>query len=71
MKMKTIKKDNKTSHTADVSSSFSLTDGQIEIIADLFSRRECLVVEGRGTEWLLNHAFQLGMKFYRDLLNGR
>lgn len=62
--MKTIKKDNKTSRTADVSSSFSLTDSQIEIIADLFSRRECLVVEGQGTEWLLNHAFQLGMKFY-------
>lgn len=69
--MKAIKKDNKASHTADVSNNFSLTDRQIEIIADLFSRREHLVVKGRDTEWLLNHAFQLGMKFYRDLLNRR
>ena len=69
--MEAIKKDNKTSHTADVvNNSFSLTDSQIETIADLFSRREHLVVKGRDTEWLLNHAFQLGMKFYRDLLNG-
>lgn len=67
--MGTIKKDNKASHADDASSSFSLTDSQIEIIADLFSRREHLVVKGRDTEWLLSHAFQLGMKFYRDLLD--
>ena len=55
---------------AVVSTCFLLTNEQIETIADLFSRRECLVVEGQGTEWLLSHAFQLGMKAYRDLLNG-
>jgi len=55
---------------ADVSTRFSLTNNQIEIIADLFSKRECLVVDGQDTEWLLSHAFQLGMKTYRDLLNG-
>jgi len=52
-----------------VSTRFSLTDNQIETIADLFSKRECLVVDGQETEWLLSHAFQLGMKTYRDLLN--
>ena len=55
---------------AVVSTCFLLTNEQIETIADLFSRRECLVVEGQDTEWLLSHAFQLGMKAYRDLLNG-
>jgi len=65
-----IKKENKALHIADVSTRFSLTDNQIETIADLFSRRECLAVEGQDTEWLLSHAFQLGMKAYRDLLNG-
>ena len=54
---------------AVVSTCFLLTNEQIETIADLFSRRECLVVEGQDTEWLLSHAFQLGMKAYRDLLN--
>ncbi len=54
---------------ADVSTRFSLTNNQIEIIADLFSKRECLVVDGQDTEWLLSHAFQLGAKFYRDFTN--
>ena len=64
------KQQNGNDFIADVSTRFSLTDNQIETIADLFSRRECLVVEGQDTEWLLSHAFQLGMKAYRDLLNG-
>ena len=68
-KEQTSREVDKALHIADVSTRFSLTDNQIEIIADLFSRRECLVVEGQDTEWLLNHAFQLGMKAYRDLLN--
>ena len=66
----TDKAHNGNDFIADVSTRFSLTDNQIETIADLFSRRECLVVEGQDTEWLLSHAFQLGMKVYRDLLNG-
>ena len=53
-----------------VSTRFSLTDEQIETIADLFSRREHIVVGEMDAEWLLSHAFQLGMKTYRDLLNG-
>ena len=64
------KQQNGNDFIADVSTRFSLTDNQIETIADLFSRRECLVVEGQNTEWLLSHAFQLGMKAYRDLING-
>ena len=63
------KQQNGNDFIADVSTRFSLTNEQIETIADLFSRRECLVVEGQDTEWLLSHAFQLGMKTYRDLLN--
>ena len=55
---------------ADAITHFSLTNEQIETIANLFSRRECLVVQGQDTEWLLCHAFQLGMKTYRELLNG-
>ena len=73
-----MSKDNKTldnqqngnDFISDVSTRFSLTDNQIETIADIFSRRECLAVNGQETEWLLSHAFQLGMKTYRDLLNG-
>jgi len=64
------KHENGNEVLADVSTRFSLTDNQIETIADLFSKRECLVVDGQETEWLLSHAFQLGMKTYRDLLNG-
>ena len=61
---------NQQLNIAGVSSRFSLTDEQIETIADLFSKREHLVVSEMDAEWLLSHAFQLGMKTYRDLLNG-
>jgi len=61
---------NQQLNIAGVSTRFSLTDEQIETIADLFSKREHLVVSEMDAEWLLSHAFQLGMKTYRDLLNG-
>ena len=62
--------DSQQLNIAGVSTRFSLTDEQIETIADLFSKREHLVVSEMDAEWLLSHAFQLGMKTYRDLLNG-
>ena len=51
---------------------FNLTDKQIESVANLFSTREAVLLSSTDldTEWLLNHAFQLGMKHYRDLING-
>lgn len=52
-----------------------LNDGQIEVISDIFSRREALLMGEEGgqgvdysAEWLLGHAFQLGAKFYRDFV---
>ena len=70
-KNKTLdKQQNGNDFIADVSTRFLLTDSQIETIADLFSKREHLVVSEMNAEWLLSHAFQLGMKTYRDLLNG-
>jgi len=48
----------------------SLSNEQIEMIADMFANREQLVIdEGLGAEWILGHAFQLGAKFYRDFTN--
>ena len=64
------KQKNGNDFIADVSTRFSLTDNQIETIADLFSKREHIAVSEMDAEWLLSHAFQLGMKTYRDLLNG-
>ena len=52
---------NQQLNIAGVSTRFSLTDEQIETIADLFSKREHLVVSEMDAEWLLSHAFQLGM----------
>jgi hypothetical protein len=46
----------------------SLNDNQIEIIADLFSKRESLLFGDQDAEWLLSHAFQQGMKTYKKLI---
>ena len=67
---KKIDEQNGNSFLDSVSTPFSLTDNQIETIADLFSKREHIAVSEMDAEWLLSHAFQLGMKTYRDLLNG-
>jgi hypothetical protein len=49
---------------------FNLTDKQIEIMADKFSDKEQhLMLPNIPNEWILSHAFQLGMKYYRDLAN--
>ena len=48
----------------------SLSNGQIEMIADIFSKKEQIFIDDRlGAEWILCHAFQLGAKFYRDFTN--
>lgn len=48
----------------------SLSNEQIEMIADMFANREQMVIdESLGAEWILSHAFQLGAKFYRDFTN--
>lgn len=48
----------------------SLSNEQIEMIADIFANREQIVIdESLGVEWILSHAFQLGAKFYRDFTN--
>lgn len=48
----------------------SLSNEQIEMIADMFAQREQIVIdESLGAEWILSHAFQLGAKFYRDFIN--
>tara|TARA_Y100001938_G_C7827527_1_gene299684 strand:+ start:73 stop:348 length:276 start_codon:yes stop_codon:yes gene_type:complete len=49
--------------------SFTLTDTQIEVLANSFSQREQSLVMEMSVEWLLSHAFQLGMKTYRDLVD--
>ena len=64
------KQKNDNDFIGDVDTRFSLTDNQIETIADLFSKNEHIVVSEMDAEWLLSHAFQIGMKTYRDLLNG-
>ena len=66
-----IKKENKALHIADVSTRFSLTDNQIETIADLFSRGEWLLAEGHNTKWLLSSTNCVMISsFYNGLLNG-
>ena len=48
----------------------SLSNEQIEMIADMFANREQMVIdESLGVEWILSHAVQLGAKFYRDFTN--
>ena len=48
----------------------SLSNEQIEMIADMFANREQMVIdESFSAEWILSHAFQLGAKFYRDFTN--
>lgn len=47
----------------------SLSNEQIELIADMFAKREKYLYEDMGAEWLLGHAFQLGAIFYRDFIN--
>ncbi len=48
----------------------SLSNEQIEMVADMFANREQMVIdENLGAEWILSHAFQLGAKFYRDFTN--
>jgi hypothetical protein len=46
-----------------------LSDEQIELVADLFSKGNEHLLTDMEVEWLLSHAFQLGAKFYRDFTN--
>ena len=68
-KDKTLKQDdNSALRKTDVMR--SLSNEQIEMIADMFANREQMVIdESLGAEWILSHAFQLGAKFYRDFTN--
>ena len=45
-----------------------LTNQQIELVANLFSERETIIIgdENFSIEWYLSHAFQLGAKWYRE-----
>lgn len=44
----------------------ALSDGQIELIADIYAQGNQHSLCSMDTEWLLSHAFQLGAKFYRE-----
>ena len=46
-----------------------LTNYQIELIAELFAKREVFLVEAFGPQWILSHAFQLGLKFGLEFTN--
>ena len=48
---------------------FNLNDDQIEVLADSFANAQFSLLENLHTEWILSHAFQVGMKQYRDLIN--
>jgi hypothetical protein len=52
----------------DVSS--RLSDEQIELVANIFSKGNEHLLADMEVEWLLSHAFQLGAKFHRDFTNG-
>ena len=52
-------------------SNIHLNDKQIEVIADLFSKHNFILNDDNDAEYLLSHAFQLGMKCYRDLANNQ
>ena len=43
-----------------------MSDDQIELIANLFSSSEQVILDGFDTEWLLSHAFQKGAKFMKS-----
>jgi hypothetical protein len=47
---------------------FNLTDRQIEIISDIFSKGNAWILNEYSAEYLLSHGFQLGVKFYRDFI---
>jgi len=46
-----------------------LTDKEIEMIADIYSKMNQAMLSQMEVEWLLSHSFQLGAKFYRDFIN--
>jgi len=43
-----------------------LSDEQIELVANIFSKGNEHLLADMEVEWLLSHAFQLGAKFHRD-----
>jgi hypothetical protein len=47
-----------------------LSDEQIELVANIFSKGNEHLLADMEVEWLLSHAFQLGAKFHRDFTNG-
>jgi len=47
-----------------------LSDDQIELVANIFSKGNQHLLADMEVEWLLSHAFQLGAKFHRDFTNG-
>lgn len=53
----------------DKKSYIKISDEQIELIANIFSKGNQHLLADMEIEWLLSHAFQLGAKFYRDFTN--